>query len=43
MTVQKDQDGKDAIHLEAIEDGPVMPKPDPVPKEKRRRGRGRQN
>jgi ATP-dependent Clp protease ATP-binding subunit ClpA len=35
VTVAKGEDGKDAIHLEAIEDGPVTPKPDPVLKEKR--------
>jgi ATP-dependent Clp protease ATP-binding subunit ClpA len=35
VTVAKGADGKDAIHLEAIEDGPVTPKPDPVLKEKR--------
>jgi ATP-dependent Clp protease ATP-binding subunit ClpA len=37
VTVAKNAEGKDAIHLEAIEDGPVTPKPDPVLKEKRPR------
>ena len=36
VTVKIGEDGKEAgLNLEAIEDGPVTPKPEPLPKEKR--------
>jgi ATP-dependent Clp protease ATP-binding subunit ClpA len=35
VTVKTGEDGKDGLNLEAIEDGPVTPKPEPLPKEKR--------
>jgi ATP-dependent Clp protease ATP-binding subunit ClpA len=35
VTVKTGEDGKTGLNLEAIEDGPVTPKPEPLPKEKR--------
>jgi ATP-dependent Clp protease ATP-binding subunit ClpA len=35
VTVKTGEDGTTALNLEAIEDGPVTPKPEPLPKEKR--------
>ena len=35
VTVKTNDDGTTGLNLEAIEDGPVTPKPEPIPKEKR--------
>ncbi len=41
VTVEKKEDGTTGLHLEALKDGPVKPKPEPIPAPRKKRAKPR--